>query len=50
MYKIVEESPRSIAELSDLVGEKESNLKALLREMSSKVNKYSARILFGNLK
>ena len=50
LYKIVEESPRSIAELSDLVGENESNLKGLIREMRSKVNKDSAHILFGNLK
>ena len=50
LYKIVEESPRSIAELSDLVGEKESSLKGLLREMRSKVDKDSAQILFGNLK
>ncbi|MDQ3854355.1 MAG: helix-turn-helix domain-containing protein [Thermoproteota archaeon] len=50
LYKIVEDSPRSIAELSDLVGEKESNLKGLIREMRSKVDKDSAQILFGNLK
>lgn len=50
LYKIVEESPRSITELSDLVGQKESNLKDLLREMRSKIDKNSAQILFGNLK
>jgi ArsR family transcriptional regulator len=50
LYKIVEESPRSIAELSGLVGEKESNLKDLITEMRSKIDKDSAQILFGNLK
>ncbi len=50
LYKIVEESPKSIAELSDLTGEKESNLKGLLSEMRSKLNKDSAQILFGKLK
>ena len=50
LYKIVEESPRSIAELSDLVDEKESSLKDLIREMRSKVDKDSAQLLFGNLK
>ena len=50
LYKIVEESPSSIAELSDLMGERESNLKGLIREMRSKVDKDSAHILFGNLK
>lgn len=50
LYKIVEESPKSIAELSDLVDEKESNLKGLIREMRSKVDKDSAQLLFGNLK
>ena len=50
LYKIVEESPRSIAQLSDLVDEKESNLKDLIREMRSKVDKDSAQLLFGNLK
>lgn len=50
LYKIVEDSPRSIAELSDLVDEKESNLKDLIREMRSKVDKDSAQLLFGDLK
>lgn len=50
LYKIVEESPRSIAELSNLLGEKESHLKGLIKDMRGKVNKDSAQILFGNLK
>lgn len=50
LYKIVEESPRSITELSDLVGQKESNLKDLITEMRSKIDKDSAKTLFGNIK
>jgi ArsR family transcriptional regulator len=50
LYRIVEESPNSIAELSNLVGQKESNLKALITDMRSKIDKDSAQILFGNLK
>jgi predicted transcriptional regulator len=50
LYKIVEDSPRSIAELSALADEKESNLKDLIRVMRSKIDKDSAQILFGNLK
>jgi predicted transcriptional regulator len=50
LYKIVEESPRSIAELSNLLDEKESHLKGLIKEMRGKVNKDSAQMLFGNLK
>lgn len=50
LYKIVEESPGSIAELSNLLDEKESHLKGLLKEMRGKVNKDSAQMLFGNLK
>jgi ArsR family transcriptional regulator len=50
LYKIVEKSPQSITELSDLVGQKESNLKDLIREMRSKIDKDTAKTLFGNLK
>ena len=50
LYKIVEESPKSIGELSDLMGQRESNLKALLTHMRSKIDKDSSQILFGNLK
>jgi len=50
LYKIVEESPRSIAELSNLLDEKESHLNDILKGMRGKVNKDSAQVLFGNLK
>jgi ArsR family transcriptional regulator len=50
LYKIVEKSPKSIAELSDMVGEKESKVKDLITEMKGKVDKDSAQMLFGKLK
>lgn len=50
VYKIVEESPRSIAELSKLSGEKEADLKDLITEMRSKMGKENAQLLFGKLK
>ena len=50
LYRIVEESPRSIAELSNMLDEKESHLKDLIKEMRGKVDKDSAQMLFGNLK
>jgi hypothetical protein len=50
LYTIVEESPGSIAELSNITGEKESNLKDLITVMRSKVGKDNAQLLFRNLK
>jgi predicted transcriptional regulator len=50
LYTIVEESPTSIAELSNITGRKESNLKDLIKTMKSKVDKDNAQLLFGNLK
>ncbi len=50
LYKIVEESPRSIAELSNIMGEKESSVKDLIKEMKGKIDKDNAQLLFGNLK
>jgi ArsR family transcriptional regulator len=49
LYKIVTESPSSMAELSDLMGEKESRLKTTMRGMRDKMDRDSAEILF-NLK
>ncbi|MEO9296142.1 MAG: ArsR family transcriptional regulator [Nitrososphaera sp.] len=49
LYTIVEESPNSIEELSDITGEKESSLKSLLATMKNKVNKDDAQLLFGKL-
>lgn len=46
LYKIIEESPKSVAELSDMVGEKQSHLKAIMSNMKSKMDKGSAKALF----
>lgn len=45
LYKIVTESPSSIAELSDMMGEKESSLKTTVDKMLNKMNKDNAKIL-----
>ena len=45
LYKIVEKSPENIAELSDLVDRKESDVRAIVSKMDKKVEKDS-RILF----
>lgn len=50
LYKIVIESPRSLAELADIMDEKESNLRDRVTEMRSKVDEHNAQLLFGNLK
>lgn len=50
LYKIVEESPGSIAELSDLLGEKESRLRNLIAGMKSKMDRDDAEMLFADLK
>jgi ArsR family transcriptional regulator len=47
LYKIVKESPRSIAELSDMIGEKESSVKAIISGMRNKMDRDSAKILLG---
>jgi ArsR family transcriptional regulator len=46
LYKIVTESPSSMAELSDLMDEKESRLKTAMRGMRDKMDRNSADILF----
>ena len=46
LYKIVIESPSSMAELSYLIGEKESRLKTTMRGMREKMDRNSAEILF----
>jgi ArsR family transcriptional regulator len=45
LYKIVKESPRSIAQLSDMVGEKESSLKTIINGIRNKMDRDSAKIL-----
>jgi ArsR family transcriptional regulator len=45
LYKIVKESPRSIAELSDMIGEKESSLRSIVGGMRNKMDRESAKIL-----
>lgn len=45
LYKIVTESPSSIAELSDMMDEKESSLKTTISGMRKKMNKDNAKIL-----
>jgi hypothetical protein len=45
LYKIVKESPRSIAHLSDMVGEKESSLKTIINGIRNKMDGDSAKIL-----
>lgn len=49
LYKMVEESPKSVSELSDMVDVRESELKSIIGAMKGKVDRESARILFGNL-
>lgn len=46
LYKIVEESPKSVAELSNMVGEKQSDLKAVITGMRSKMDKGGAKAFF----
>jgi predicted transcriptional regulator len=46
LYKIVTESPSSIEELSDMTGEKESNLKTTIKGMRNRMDKDSAKTLF----
>jgi predicted transcriptional regulator len=50
LYAIVEESPRSIEELSDFTGERESDLKDLIAAMKTKLGKEEKHVLFANLK
>ena len=45
LYKIVKESPQSIAELSNMIGEKESSLKTIISGMRNKMDRDSAKIL-----
>lgn len=49
LYKIVEESPKSVAQLSDMMGEKESDLKTVMARMKGKMDRDSARLLFREL-
>ncbi|MEW5840765.1 MAG: helix-turn-helix domain-containing protein [Thermoproteota archaeon] len=51
LYKIVEESPRSVSELSGMLNNaKEARLKAIMATMGSKVDRDSARVLFKGLR
>jgi hypothetical protein len=45
LYMIVKESPSSIAELSDLIDEKESDLRTIISGMRKKMNDDSAKVL-----
>ncbi|WP_226987109.1 ArsR/SmtB family transcription factor [Candidatus Nitrososphaera evergladensis] len=45
LYKIVTESPSSIAELSEMMDEKESRLKTTISAMRNKMNKDNAKTL-----
>lgn len=49
LFKIVEESPKSVMELSNMVDEKESRLRSLITSMAGKMGKDSARELFEDL-
>ncbi|HXG07506.1 MAG TPA: ArsR family transcriptional regulator, partial [Nitrososphaera sp.] len=49
LYKIVEQPPRSIAKLSDIISAKESSVKDLV-EMEGRMGKDDAQLLFGKLK
>lgn len=46
LYKIVTESPGSIEELSDMMGEKESSLKIIISELRNKMDRDNAKTLF----
>jgi DNA-directed RNA polymerase subunit F len=50
IYKIIEESPRSIAELSKIMGEKESDLKGVIKEIRNRMDIKRTQVLFENLK
>lgn len=45
LYMIVKESPNTIAELSDMMDERESDLKTILSGMRKKMNDDSAKVL-----
>jgi ArsR family transcriptional regulator len=49
LYKIVEESPKSVSELSSMVGTKESDLKTIMKAMKNKLDRESAQLLFRDL-
>jgi predicted transcriptional regulator len=50
VYKIVKESPRSIAELSKIMGKKESDLKGVIKEIRNRIDTNRTQVLFSNLK
>jgi ArsR family transcriptional regulator len=50
LYTIVEQSPKSVAELSDMVDVRESSLRAIITNMINKMDKSSAKALFEGLK
>lgn len=45
LYSIVKESPSSITQLSDILGEKESNLKSTMNSMRNKIDRDMAKTL-----
>jgi hypothetical protein len=50
LYTIVEQSPKSVTELSDMVDVRESNLRSIITSMTNKMDKKSAKALFEELK
>lgn len=50
LYKIVEESPKSVSELSSMLGARESDLKTVMNTMKNKLDRESTQILFGDLR
>ena len=50
LYRIVEESPRSLAELSNMLNERRRDLKRTITSMRNKLDNDSAKVLFKDLK
>ncbi|MDQ3909324.1 MAG: helix-turn-helix domain-containing protein [Thermoproteota archaeon] len=49
LYKIVVDPPHSVAELSDLIDEKESSLRDIITSIRGKMDKEGAQLLFRDL-
>jgi predicted transcriptional regulator len=49
LYKIIEESPRSIEELSELLGEREPKLRQIITNMKGRIDRDDAASLFQDL-
>jgi ArsR family transcriptional regulator len=46
LYRIVEESPKSVAELAVITNKKESSLRAMMSSMKEKIDEHNAKTLF----